>query len=481
MDETAKESRGIESKTAIRVVLLTAAISALITVWVVGNPAIRLAFRNPPLHVAIDAVVGFVGLLSAYLALGRFRQNRALSDLVLFCALTILGFTNLVFGAGSLIVSGEFSDVFTTWSAAGGRTLGAGVVALAAFAPARPLEDGKKSVWIAVAGCFVAMFAIGLTVGLSASSLPSGLATRLPVSESAQPVLEGHSAVHTIQLMTALFYGAAAFGFLRVAARRGDELMSWLSCGCVLASFAAINYYLFPTLYSAYVFTGDAFRLGHYMLFLLGASREISAYWSGLSNSLVLEERRRLARELHDGLAQEVSFVVTRVRSILEDRGDDLALRQIATAAENALYESRRAISALTDPVDESLDVALGKLAADITQREGLGLDLKVQPDIKVPAVVQEQMLRIAREAMTNAVRHGNAGKITIELQNLEGLSLLVEDDGRGFLLSDSQGRGGGFGLISMKERAKALSGNLKVRSTPGRGTRVEVLIPEVQ
>jgi signal transduction histidine kinase len=155
-------------------------------------------------------------------------------------------------------------------------------------------------------------------------------------------------------------------------------------------------------------------------------------------------------------------------------------LHQVAAAAENALYESRRAISALTDPIGESLDVALGKLAADITQREGLDLDLRVQPNIHVPAAVHEQVLRIAREAMTNAVRHGDPAKITIELQNMEGLSLAIEDDGRGFLVPDSQAASDGFGLVSMKERAKALSGSLKVRSRPGSGTRVEVLIPEV-
>ena len=93
---------------------------------------------------------------------------------------------------------------------------------------------------------------------------------------------------------------------------------------------------------------------------------------------------------------------------------------------------------------------------------------------------MHEQVLRIAREAMTNAVRHGGAGKITIELQNMEGLSLTVEDDGHGFLVADSEVPGDGFGLISMKERAKALSGSMTVHSEPGRGTRVEVSIPEV-
>ena len=150
-----------------------------------------------------------------------------------------------------------------------------------------------------------------------------------------------------------------------------------------LAAFAHLNYLFFPSLYSDWVYTGDFLRLGFYLLILVGTGREIQTYWHRLAQVAVLEERRRMARELHDGLAQELAFVVA------ETSGPARA------AGERALDESRRAIAALTRPVDEPLDVALVQAAEEVARRVGTQLRFAVASDLEASADTREALIRI--------------------------------------------------------------------------------------
>jgi signal transduction histidine kinase len=113
--------------------------------------------------------------------------------------------------------------------------------------------------------------------------------------------------------------------------------------------------------------------------------------------------------------------------------------------------------------------------AEAIAQRIGAELELKLDPQVQVDPATRETLLRIVREAVSNAGRHGHAGRIAVELSNGSGLRLRVVDDGDGF---DPNVASGGFGLVSMQERAKALGGRFRLASQPGRGTEIEVVIP---
>ena len=149
------------------------------------------------------------------------------------------------------------------------------------------------------------------------------------------------------QLAGMALYCFAAIGFGRRARATGDELLQWLAVGALFGAFARLNYFLYPSLYTDYVYSGDFFRLAFYVAILAAAAREISSYWETLSHTAVLEERRRLARDLHDGLAQELAFIGRNLRRL--DEGDEAVARATASAA-RALSESRRAIAALTKP-----------------------------------------------------------------------------------------------------------------------------------
>jgi len=133
-------------------------------------------------------------------------------------------------------------------------------------------------------------------------------------------------------------------------------------------------------------------------------------------------------------------------------------------------------IATLTRPLDEPLDVVLSEELKGVADRMGATVALALDPGVHVAPDVREALVRIAREAVTNAARHGDAGlvRVELELENGTGLKLRIVDDGRGFDAA-KQRRRGGFGLVSMSERARAVGGVLRVASVRGTGTTVEV------
>jgi signal transduction histidine kinase len=102
---------------------------------------------------------------------------------------------------------------------------------------------------------------------------------------------------------------------------------------------------------------------------------------------------------------------------------------------------------------------------------------LDLAPGVQVPPATRAALLRIVREAVTNTARHGKASEVTVSLVSDGNLELRISDNGIGFDPAE-EGDGWGFGLISMRERAQALGGQLNVRSGAGEGTSIEVVIP---
>jgi len=196
------------------------------------------------------------------------------------------------------------------------------------------------------------------------------------------------------------------------------------------------------------------------------------------------EERRRLGRDLHDGLGAGLASVLLRADAIVDDYEGDAALGPqlagIRTGLEESIAEVRRLAYSLRPPVlDEfGLLFALRELAVRSSGKE-LRIDLEL-PD-RLPsssAAAEVAVYRIAQEALTNAVRHGRAGRCRIVLRCCEGrpagLELTVEDDGGGI----AQPFVPGVGIRSMRERAEELGGKLRIGAAGSRGTRVEAYIP---
>jgi signal transduction histidine kinase len=455
---------------------VVAVIAGSITVLIALVPGAHFAYRDKLLHVAIETTATLVGLLVAFLIAGRFGRSKRLDDLLLLTALTILAAANLAFGAVSATFGGSDPGAAPTWSAVFSHVIGVGVLAAAAFVPSRRIRRPLHAASIAVAGALALVALIGLGAELLGPRLPAGVDEPPTTVSSSQ--LSGHTVLLALQLVTMVGYGAAALGFARRAMRTGDELMMWLALGATLSVFARLNYFLYPSLYSSWVYVGDAFRLLFYLLLLAGAAREIIGYWDGVAAAAALEERRRIARDLHDGLAQELAFIKRRA-STLADREPSSMSSQIAAAADRALFEARRAIAALSRPLDEQLHELLTPALEATAARLSVPISVSMEPGIVVAPAVQESLLRIATEAVSNAAHHSGAESISIELRRDPRVRLRISDDGAGFdPAAVKHTLAGGFGLVSMRERAVALGADLVIASAPGDGTTIEVVLP---
>lgn len=427
----------------------------------------RSAYFEPRLYVALETTAGLAGAAAAYLLFFRFRRSARLDDLLLAAGLAILSFSNIAFGAVPASLDNTTTR-FYAWGLASGMILGALVLAFAAVAPERKLARPQHAAWL-LAGYSV--IAVGM---LAEATAALGWVLSIDVGKPS-----GHDAALVIQITLLTVFAAAALAFLRRAERDGDKFMTWLAVACALRVFAGVDYSFSPSLERGWVYTGDAFRMLFYFALLAGAAGEVGRYWQASREVAVLDERRRIARDLHDGLAQELAFIVSRAKRLLDGKGRRTDATQIAYAAERALDESRLVIATLTRPLDEPLDVVLSEAVKGVADRVGATVALALDPGVHVTPDVREALVRIAREAVTNAARHGDAGLVRVELEYGTGLKLRIVDDGRGFdAVAAKSRRRGGFGLVSMSERAKSVGAVLHVASVRGSGTTVEVKLP---
>jgi signal transduction histidine kinase len=204
--------------------------------------------------------------------------------------------------------------------------------------------------------------------------------------------------------------------------------------------------------------------------------------------ALVLEERARLAREVHDTLAQGFVGIASQLDVVemsmpadaLPARG---ALELARRMARHSLTEARRSVMDLRAAALADQDLAVALESGIHLWSANSGIDVKVEVTGEagdLPEEVAHHVFRIAQEAVTNAVNHANASQITLTLRiGPRQLVLHVADDGCGFEPEDVfTSRNGNFGLIGMRERAERLDGQLRLESHTGMGTRVEVTVP---
>jgi signal transduction histidine kinase len=199
-----------------------------------------------------------------------------------------------------------------------------------------------------------------------------------------------------------------------------------------------------------------------------------------------VEERRRIARDLHDSVSQALFSTVLHTRraqrALAEDGESGViahSLDAIAGLTRDAQREMRVLIAQLDrDPLDGGLVPALARLTAETSERDGIAVTLV--PPAEVPALsrsAETHLFAIAREAVSNAVKHARANAVGVRLESGPGeVGLEIADDGRGF--DPLAPRTGHFGLTSMRSRAAEIGGRLSIDSAPGRGTAVRAVVP---
>ena len=205
-----------------------------------------------------------------------------------------------------------------------------------------------------------------------------------------------------------------------------------------------------------------------------------------LRSSAVLEERNRIARELHDTLEQGLAGITMQLDLAVDcfQQAPGVAQHALETArsmSRHSMIEARRSVWDLRCQLLEDGDLisALTHVVEPLVPRGQAKVEVKIEGSpVRLPGPVEMNLLRIAQEAVANAVKHGRAQQVSIELHYAPtSVCLTVTDDGQGFMANQASPTGH-FGLLDMRERALSMGSQLKVESEPGRGTRLAVEVP---
>jgi signal transduction histidine kinase len=212
-------------------------------------------------------------------------------------------------------------------------------------------------------------------------------------------------------------------------------------------------------------------------------NRQLRQYALRIEDQATLQERNRIAREIHDGLGHTLAAQTIQINNALlywqsNDQKSLTFLKQAKQLGADAMLEIRRSISVLrSNPLQgQSLQAAINKLVADFGQTTGIEVSCNFYLPLSLPSEVKTTLYRILQESLTNISKHAEAKTVIVELQQQTGqIHLSIEDNGTGF---DPTQNTTGFGLQGMRERAAALGGKFYLHSQTGKGCQITVDLP---
>jgi signal transduction histidine kinase len=432
-----------------------------------GGVAAHVLLRDPGVQAtvigtAVGSAGAVVATLAAYLFVRRMHRTLVLADVLLGATLTLLPAVSAI-AAFMPALHDPANREFVPFVA----TTGAGIVASLGLVAAAATRDRALGGTRGTDRIYAATLLAGAVLVACAALLAhwSGIAAN---SDGGGPAV-----LTTLHLAAAVGSGAAAVTFFRAAAPGRDPVLAWLAVAAAIVAAGHLTDTFALWSSQDMLSGGSLVHVAGWLALLVGGIRDFEWAQRRDAEDAVLDERRRLARELHDGLAQELAYITTESRRLAGHPGAE----HLAEAAERALEESRAAILALTRPADEPLERTIAVAAQSIGARAGIDVTVAVRPGLDAPAEVRQALLRILREAMGNAARHGNAGTVRVSLDGPSPLVMAIADDGAGFDLAAAR-RPDSLGLQSMEERAFNLGGRLSIDSVPGQGTTVAMVLP---
>ena len=249
---------------------------------------------------------------------------------------------------------------------------------------------------------------------------------------------------------------------------------------------AALAFSIRPMFYQTLWFPGVSL-VG--IVLVVGASWRLHVRRVRKQFALLIGERARLSRELHDTLLQSLVGIALQFDAMANDprfTSSDSQRREFVRMrkrVEDYIREARQSITDLRSPRLETHDLATALREAGEREIDGRAIELSFQQrgtPRSYPAGLEEQLIKIGREAIVNAARHAHADRISVELESSDSeLTLRVTDNGTGFdpRATDSDGSPH-YGLTSMRERAEDIGGQFTIESIEGKGTRVEAVVP---
>ena len=198
-----------------------------------------------------------------------------------------------------------------------------------------------------------------------------------------------------------------------------------------------------------------------------------------------MAERARLARDIHDGLAQDLWLAKLTASKLMRHPSLDADARALCEdllrSIEAGLAEARTAVVAMRPDVEQTITLSelVERQVEEFSDRFGLRVECHVEEGRPVPSRVSLEILRVLQEALNNVRKHANAGRITVRVEHRRAsVVLTVRDDGLGF---DPTIANSGYGRQSMYERAQSIGARLTIASVPGRGTTVTLRVPAGQ
>ncbi|HEY3962484.1 MAG TPA: histidine kinase [Gaiellaceae bacterium] len=422
-------------------VLLVTLLAASLGLFV-SYPSLRTSYSQPELRLVLATVFMLAAGLVAVLAGTRFAVEGRRFDLLLMAGFTVSSLSWLAFTVGPGVAGHAVVGPATA-----GRALSWMLITAAPFAGG-DIERRVRALWGALGLAAIVM-------------LPLWLLAR---------------DVHTITgllALQALLQLVAAVAFSNRYRMHGEDLDQWLSYVATLTLFASLGEIFTKSSVNMEVARGDALVLVANGVLLVGLWRAIRASEFGL---VVAEERARVARDIHDGLAQYL-FAVSTHASMLESGADPKdAIPKLKEAALLAQQEARYAILALSSASGRApFDSALRRYIDVLTSDGALEVELEIDPAVKLGPDEQIEVFRIVQEGLANARRHSEARHARVEIGGRGADRFVrVRDDGCGFDLDDSPA---GDGLRNIRERASSIGGALSLVSSPGRGTALEVVL----
>jgi signal transduction histidine kinase len=487
----------------------------LLTFAFLTDPSLSFALLDRSTNVAINSLTLLAAASLAALALARYRESGRLAGLFQSSAFFLLGWLALVnvaiivlkvesrFG---LSLGGEPEQLPIYITAIARLTAGAilvigGAAALNIVRRSPRVRRTLLAPVLALSVITILLYLIRVQVPNLDSLLPpfvgpDGIKQMVddPSFSSRLPDVTGLAT--RIQSASVAIYLVGAWLYRRSYLRDGPVADGYLALAMLIGAFAEIHFLFYPGIYAGLVTTSEALRLAFFVVLLLGINAESRSDLRALrvayaaldrlrlseAERATLEERTRLARELHDGLAQDLWFAKLkheRLVPFVPDEQKGLA-SEVTEALDSAISEARQAVVTMRaeDDRDVSLEELLGRAVNDFAGRSGVRADFAAAdlPQV-IPARTQVEVLRVLQEALNNVRKHADATVVRVNAEVGDGqLQLSVVDNGRGFRPGETSGDG--VGMQGMKERARLMGGELRVVSEPSSGTALHLTVP---
>ena len=491
------------------VLAATVIVLAFLSAAVVFLPVLGGQHVEAGLDVVLDTFVTVITLGVAIVAWVRYREIGApvaLFQASAFLVLAIASGADLLFIVGRLDVAlsdfglnmpREAQPQITT----AGHLMAAALLVVGAVVSLRGIRVRQH--WLILLGPAVALLAIIHFASAWSPYVPPlssvFIYSYLPPWPSFQPLPPSPTELGVgLHLLGGGLFVLAAELTRRHHRHTGAMGDGFLAVGLVFAAFGEFHTAFYPGTYGGLVTSGDLLTVAFAVVLLIGIEAEGRATRAALGRAnetlarlkdvevrrAALEERTRLSRELHDGLAQDLWLAKLKIGRLVAtpDLGPEAraVCDELTGAIDAGLADARQAVMALrlgSEPA-VSLRELMARYVDDFADRFGLRAEFECEDELpRLTPRAEAELLRIVQEALNNVVRHADATVVRVRAGVVDShVELVVGDNGSGF--EPSEVREGSFGLASMRERALIIGGELTIDSRPQDGTRIRVTVP---